>query len=283
MKNILTLLASLLLSAAALAVPPVITLTATPTSGVVPFPYTVTWNCTGGSLVTVSGAWSGTRPLVGTENFTKITPGAASASVLNLRCETAPVTTGSAVLSWGATTQNTDGSTITDLQGYIVHYGPNATPGGTGWQEVQSTIAPSLLTYTVNNLPAGTWYFSVQAINQAQVRSVYSNVPSKVIVGTPAEFATASVTVTGIAPPPTPRAPTGVTVAQVAGQTDIVAYTLTDAGKRSIAVAGFIAAGRNCYDQPVFTYRSRSYKLVDQADVRWWATTKTDRVAAPCI
>jgi Putative Ig domain len=64
---------------------------------------------------------------------------------------------GSANLSWVAPTENTDGSALTDLGGYVIHYGTASKNYTTS-----ITVAnPSLTRYVVEDLPAGTYYFSM--------------------------------------------------------------------------------------------------------------------------
>jgi hypothetical protein len=65
--------------------------------------------------------------------------------------------TGSATLTWTAPTQNTDGSVLADLSGYVIHY-------GTASKNYTSSVTvanPGLTTYVVEDLPAGTYYFSM--------------------------------------------------------------------------------------------------------------------------
>jgi citrate lyase gamma subunit len=64
---------------------------------------------------------------------------------------------GNASLDWTAPTDNTDGSILTNLGGYIVHYGN--TPGQL--TQVIRVANPGLATYVVENLSSGTWYFTV--------------------------------------------------------------------------------------------------------------------------
>ncbi len=84
---------------------------------------------------------------------------------------------GSAVISWTAPTQNEDGTPLTDLSGYRILYGTTST---TLTQSKQLTDA-SLRSYTVDNLPAGKWYFAMTALAGASpVReSAQTNVVSK--------------------------------------------------------------------------------------------------------
>lgn len=87
-------------------------------------------------------------------------------------------TTGSATLSWTPPTTNTDGTSLGNLAGYRVHYG-NSTTALNMTQEVGSAGVTST---TIENLTAGTWYFSVQAYNAAGVESSASNIASKTIL-----------------------------------------------------------------------------------------------------
>ena len=85
--------------------------------------------------------------------------------------------TGSASLHWTAPTKNTNGSGLTNLAGYHVYYGKSASTMTTS-----ITIAnPGTTSYTVSNLAAGTWYFSVNAYTTSGVASARSNTDTKVI------------------------------------------------------------------------------------------------------
>jgi len=80
--------------------------------------------------------------------------------------------------------------------------------------------------------------------------------------------------------PPSP--PGNVVIAVVIGINVAPAYTILSSGARSTAVAGFVPVGVACYDDVVFTYRGKSWRRVDPENVRWWRTTPTANVAAPC-
>ena len=85
---------------------------------------------------------------------------------------------GSATLSWAAPTKNTDGSTLTDLSGYIIYQGLSATALSS-----KARIAnPGITTYVIDNLPAGKHYFAVAAITLAGVESAQSAVGNKTIL-----------------------------------------------------------------------------------------------------
>ena len=75
-------------------------------------------------------------------------------------------------------TQNTDGSSLTNLGGYRIYYG-NSTQAMT--QSIQITNA-GLTSYTVGNLTPGTYFFSLAAYTTDGVESAPSAVGSKTIM-----------------------------------------------------------------------------------------------------
>ncbi len=84
---------------------------------------------------------------------------------------------GSATLSWTAPTENEDDSPLTSLAGYNIHYGTHAG-------RYSNTIYvdnPDITSYTVENLPPGTYYFVVTASNNDGNKSILSNEVSKQI------------------------------------------------------------------------------------------------------
>ncbi|HEY0938830.1 MAG TPA: putative Ig domain-containing protein [Steroidobacter sp.] len=82
-----------------------------------------------------------------------------------------------AVLSWTAPTANTDGSTLTNLAGYRILYGTNAS----SLTQTIQVANPSVTNYTIDNLAPGTYYFAVRAYTNAGTESANSNVQSKTI------------------------------------------------------------------------------------------------------
>jgi Calx-beta domain len=87
----------------------------------------------------------------------------------------AATSTGTATLSWTAPTLDTNGSPITDLAGYNIHYGTSPTT----MTHVVAVNNPASGSYTISNLAAGTWYFAVVAYNAQAVESSFSNVVNK--------------------------------------------------------------------------------------------------------
>lgn len=87
------------------------------------------------------------------------------------------VATASVTLDWDPPTQNTDGSALTNLKGYVIHYGKESGKY-TNRIEVNS---PGLTTYVVENLEPGTYYFAVTAVSANGAESNYSPEASKTI------------------------------------------------------------------------------------------------------
>lgn len=100
----------------------------------------------------------------------------ASLAAFNIQVNAA-ATNGSATLSWVPPTTNTDGTPLTDLAGFIVNYGTAANAMNQAIR-VPSATATS---YTVGNLAAGTWYFTVIVYTSVGTQSAPSDVASKTI------------------------------------------------------------------------------------------------------
>jgi hypothetical protein len=86
-------------------------------------------------------------------------------------------TTGTATLSWSVPTANTNGTSLTDLAGYIIHYG---TSSGALTQTIQLTD-PDLTSYVVRNLAAGTYYFAISGYATTGMQGTESPQVSKTI------------------------------------------------------------------------------------------------------
>jgi hypothetical protein len=85
--------------------------------------------------------------------------------------------TGSATLAWAAPQANADGTALTDLAGFRVYYG---TARGVYSQSVTISSA-STLRYTIQNLPAGTYYMVVKAFDTSNMESAASTEVSKTV------------------------------------------------------------------------------------------------------
>ena len=78
---------------------------------------------------------------------------------------------GPVTLAWTPPTENVDGSTLTDLSGYRIHYGdaPQA------YSETIAISNPGLTRYVLESLPAGTHYVAMTAYNASGAESDYSD------------------------------------------------------------------------------------------------------------
>ena len=84
----------------------------------------------------------------------------------------APAASSNAVtLNWMPPTENMDGTALTNLSGYDIHYG---TSSGNYTQSISVSNA-GIATYVVDNLTPGTYYFSVAAVNAAGTESPLSS------------------------------------------------------------------------------------------------------------
>ncbi len=87
------------------------------------------------------------------------------------------VSLGSVTLNWTAPTQNEDGTTLTDLDGYKIYWG---TTSGSYPNSV--TIDNETVTsYVVDNLAPGTYEFVATSFNTSGVESRYSAPATKVV------------------------------------------------------------------------------------------------------
>ena len=105
-----------------------------------------------------------------------VSDGAESAVLGPFSITVEAVSLGSATLNWTPPTENTDGSTLTDLAGYKIYWGQNGS-----YPNSVTLNNPGLTSYVVENLPVGTWDFVSTAFNTQGVESSFSNVATKVI------------------------------------------------------------------------------------------------------
>jgi hypothetical protein len=85
--------------------------------------------------------------------------------------------TGTATLSWSAPTQNSDGSSLTNLAGYRVYHGTSSS----SLTDVVDVPGAAVTSYTWNQLASGTHYFAVSAYASTGAESTQSAVVSKTI------------------------------------------------------------------------------------------------------
>lgn len=119
-----------------------------------------------------SGSSSNTGSASSTGSGSTTSSGSGSGSNSN-----PPPPTGSATLKWTAPTTNSNGSALTDLAGFHIHYGTNPS----SLTSVITVPSASTASYVVSSLSAGTWYFAVSAYTNSGLEGPLSNVGSKTI------------------------------------------------------------------------------------------------------
>lgn len=100
-----------------------------------------------------------------------------SASTAAFAITVSTLGSGSVTLSWTPPTANDDGSALTDLAGYEVRYGTDSA----NLDRSAQVTNPSINTFVVDSLTAGTWFFAVRSVNRAGNTSVMSNVAQRTI------------------------------------------------------------------------------------------------------
>ena len=135
------------------------------------------WATFNGSTGQLSGSpssvFNGNYPAI----VITVSDGTATASLPSFAISLRDVTTGTATLRWDAPTQNVDGTPISNLSGFMVHYGTSATRLTT----VLEIPSPNTTEATVEELTPATWYFGITAYNTLGVESAMSEIRSKTI------------------------------------------------------------------------------------------------------
>ena len=101
----------------------------------------------------------------------------ASAALGPFSITVSAVSLGSVTLNWTPPTENDDGTTLMDLDGYRIYWG--TTPGN--YPNSVTIDNEGLTSYVVDNLAPGTYEFVATSFNVAGVESVYSNPATKVV------------------------------------------------------------------------------------------------------
>ena len=132
------------------------------------------------SFNTATGALTGTPTAANVGTTTSIVisvkDGVATTSLAAFSINVVQAATGSASLSWTAPTTNSDGTALTNLAGYRIHYGTT-----TAMTQTAQLATPGVTTYTLGNLTSGTWYFAVSAYASNGTESTLSNTATKTI------------------------------------------------------------------------------------------------------
>jgi hypothetical protein len=131
---------------------------------------------------TASGSLSGTPEAanVGTYDNIRISvsDGKVSAMLPAFTITVNQMSAGNATLDWTPPTENSDGSVLTNLAGYNIHYGTSPD----NLTQVVRLANPGLASYVVDNLSAGKWYFAVTSYVANGAESSNSGVVSTTIL-----------------------------------------------------------------------------------------------------
>lgn len=123
-----------------------------------------------------SSAAASTPSSAGTVTSTapSASPGSSSTSTSGTTTTptTAPTTVAasSVTLGWVPPTENSNGTPITDLAGYKIHYGTASA----NYSQTVSISNAGLTRYVVDNLATGTYYFAITAYNVQGMESALS-------------------------------------------------------------------------------------------------------------
>ena len=133
------------------------------------------------SFSAVNGSLTGTPAAASAGTYSNVvisvSDGTNTATLPTFSITVNQVSNGTATLDWTAVTQNNNGTTLTNLAGYHVHYGTSSSNLN---QTIQITN-PSITSYVLGNLSSGTWYFGVSAYTASGMEGELSNVGSKTI------------------------------------------------------------------------------------------------------
>lgn len=140
----------------------------------------LTWSATNANSCTASGAWSGSQATSG--NFD--TAGLSADSTFTLRCENSTasdvqqiaVRLANTSVSWQPPTTNTDGSALTDLDGFRLYWGDQS-----GSYDDSVDVAGSVTQYDLSSLQTGAYYVAVTALDATGDESAFSNEVERVV------------------------------------------------------------------------------------------------------
>ena len=77
---------------------------------------------------------------------------------------------GAVTINWTPPTENTNGTPLTNLAGYNIHYGTSSA----NLTQTITVSNPGIATYVVTNLTQGKYYFAVAAVNTSGTESPLS-------------------------------------------------------------------------------------------------------------
>ena len=138
------------------------------------------WALFSSSKGSLSGTPSAANVATDSNIVVSVSNGAKSASLaaFNIAVHAASSgATGSATLTWGKPADNTNGTPLTNLAGYVLRYGTNLS----ALTSQLSVASPNTTSVEINNLSPGTWYFEIASVNASNVEGPFSSAASKAI------------------------------------------------------------------------------------------------------
>jgi hypothetical protein len=129
---------------------------------------------------TITGQLSGTPTVANVGTFANIvisvSDGVATTAMPAFSISVVNAVVNTATLSWTAPSQNTDGTSLSDLAGFTVVYGTSASALNQSVRIDNATAS----NWSADNFPSGTYYFAVKAFTAGGSESALSGVVSKV-------------------------------------------------------------------------------------------------------
>ena len=119
---------------------------------------------------TTSTSTTGSNPQTAADSSTSGSSTTSGSTTSGSTPPSTPVAGTSVTLGWVAPTQNNNGSPITDLAGYKIHYGVTSQD----YTKVVAVSNPSLSRYVLDSLESGTYFFAITAYNSKGIESTLS-------------------------------------------------------------------------------------------------------------
>ena len=131
---------------------------------------TTSTSTTGSAPQTAADSGSSTSGSSTSGSTTSGSTGSTTTGSTGSTTPTTPVASTSVTLGWVAPTQNSNGTPITDLAGYKIHYGTASE----NYTKVVAVSNPSISRYVMDSLESGTYFFAITAYNSKGIESTLS-------------------------------------------------------------------------------------------------------------
>ena len=154
--------------------PPIVQLSVSDTTPAMNSSVVLSWSSTGADSCQASGSWSGSKSLSGQQSSGTI----SGAGTFTLTCSNSAgsdvamvsvIPVGSLTVSWQAPTENVDGSPVSGISNYRIHYGTQS-----GQYDDVAEVSGSATAHTLN-VPVGNYYIAMTAIDLEGDESGLSN------------------------------------------------------------------------------------------------------------